>query len=151
MKSIKEPVSGALRLECDQALINLLSAASRCNLEIREMLRGFQVTSQQFNVLRILQGQYPAAATISLLKQKMIDKMSDISRIIDRLLQKKFVVRQPGHADRRTVDIKINETGLALLEKIDRAVSLSSFISERLSLDEAKTLNRLLAKLHTTA
>ncbi|WP_129716601.1 MarR family winged helix-turn-helix transcriptional regulator [Pedobacter sp. SYP-B3415] len=151
MRSINEQATSALRLECDKALINLLYAANRCNLEMRERLKDFQITTQQFNVLRILRGQYPGAATISLIKQKMVDKMSDISRIIDRLLQKKFVVREPGNSDRRTVDISINESGLKLLEAIDQQVDLSTFIARKLTLDQAKGLNHLLDKLNRKA
>jgi len=67
------------------------------------------LTQQQFNILRILRGQYPKPATVNLLKERMIDKMSDASRIVDRLVQKDMITRCTNNKDRRAVDIRISE------------------------------------------
>src|SRR3954470_9959077 len=79
-----------------------------------------KLTQQQFNILRILRGQYPKPATINLLKERMVDKMSDASRIVDRLIQKELVSRCTNNKDRRAVDIRISELGLQILEKMDK-------------------------------
>src|ERR1700750_2978346 len=76
------------------------------------------LTQQQFNILRILRGQYPKPATVNLLKERMIDKMSDASRIVDRLIQKGLVSRCTNKSDRRAVDIRISEVGLDILSKM---------------------------------
>src|SRR6202012_354432 len=82
-----------------------LNNAFRCKFEKHNL------TQQQFNVLRILRGQYPNPATINLLKERMVDKMSDASRIVDRLIQKGFVSRCTNKKDRRAVDIRISDEG----------------------------------------
>ena len=85
----------------------------RCHFEKHKL------TSQQFNVLRILRGQYPNPATVNLIKERMLDKMSDASRIVDRLVQKGLVSRCTNNKDRRAVDIRISDAGLETLAKMD--------------------------------
>src|SRR5262245_11033120 len=77
------------------------------------------ITPQQFNVLRILRGQHPDPATIKLLKERMLDKMSDASRIVEKLRVKSLVDRHTCPTDRRNCDVRITEKGLKLLMKID--------------------------------
>src|SRR6201992_3981330 len=91
-----------------------LSNTFRCQFE------RYNLTQQQFNILRILRGQYPKPATINLLKERMIDKMSDASRIVDRLVQKGLVSRCTNNKDRRAVDIRISELGLDILGIMDK-------------------------------
>ncbi|MCX7723608.1 MAG: MarR family transcriptional regulator, partial [Verrucomicrobiae bacterium] len=86
---------------------------------MNNVLSKFDLTPQQFNLLRILRGQYPSPASISLIKERMLDKMSDASRLVDRLIQKKLVERKICSQDRRKVDVIITRKGLKLLEKID--------------------------------
>jgi DNA-binding MarR family transcriptional regulator len=105
------------------------------------------VTQQQFNILRILRGQYPKPATINLLKERMIDKMSDASRIVDRLVQKGLVSRCTNNKDRRAVDIRISDEGLATLSKMDGEFKTKEILSKNLTEDEAATLSDLLDKL----
>src|ERR1700729_4528859 len=91
-----------------------LSNSFRCKFE------KYNLTQQQFNILRILRGQYPKPATINLLKERMVDKMSDASRIVDRLVQKGLVSRCTNNKDRRAVDIRISDQGLAILDIMDK-------------------------------
>jgi DNA-binding MarR family transcriptional regulator len=105
------------------------------------------ITQQQFNILRILRGQYPKPATINLLKERMIDKMSDASRIVDRLVQKGLVSRCTNNKDRRAVDIRISEEGLATLSKMDGEFKTKEVLSKNLTEDEAATLSDLLDKM----
>ncbi|WP_158826461.1 MarR family winged helix-turn-helix transcriptional regulator [Mucilaginibacter lacusdianchii] len=107
----------------------------------------YNLTSQQFNVLRILRGQHPKPATINLLKERMLDKMSDASRIVDRLVQKELVSRGTCSHDRRAVDILITEKGLNLLSQMDKTFRTSDFIKNNLTEEEAGTLSDLLDKL----
>ncbi|HSH66062.1 MAG TPA: MarR family transcriptional regulator, partial [Bacteroidia bacterium] len=85
---------------------------------VRE-LKPYDLTVQQFNILRILRGQYPKPASIKLLKQRMLDKMSDVSRLVEKLRIKGLVERTTCSNDRRNVDVKITEKGLELLSKFD--------------------------------
>ncbi|MFC0517741.1 MarR family winged helix-turn-helix transcriptional regulator [Mucilaginibacter angelicae] len=105
------------------------------------------ITQQQFNILRILRGQYPKPATINLLKERMIDKMSDASRIVDRLVQKGLVSRCTNNKDRRAVDIRISDEGLATLSKMDAEFKTKEVLSNNLTEDEAATLSDLLDKM----
>src|SRR5476651_1617441 len=86
---------------------------------MRFQFEKYNLTQQQFNILRILRGQYPKPATVNLLKERMIDKMSDASRIVDRLMQKELVSRCTNTKDRRAVDVRISKKGLEILSKMD--------------------------------
>ncbi|WP_183567351.1 MarR family winged helix-turn-helix transcriptional regulator [Mucilaginibacter sp. SP1R1] len=107
----------------------------------------YNLTQQQFNILRILRGQYPKPATINLLKERMIDKMSDASRIVDRLIQKELVSRCTNNKDRRAVDIRISELGLQTLAKMDAEFKTKEFLKNNITEEEASVLSDLLDKL----
>src|SRR5690606_22682725 len=102
------------------------------------------ITLQQFNILRILRGQHPQPATVNLLKERMLDKMSDASRIVERLVKKKLAVREVNRKDRRAVDIYITEKGLELLKKLDEKDLGTDVLRKNLSHEETDMLNRLL-------
>jgi DNA-binding MarR family transcriptional regulator len=105
------------------------------------------LTQQQFNILRILRGQYPKPATVNLLKERMIDKMSDASRIVDRLVQKEMITRCTNNKDRRAVDIRISEKGLEILSIMDGEFKTKEILQKNLSPEEAAQLSDLLDKL----
>ena len=118
---------------------------------LSNMMRGqfekYNLTQQQFNVLRILRGQYPNPATVNLLKERMLDKMSDASRIVDRLVQKGLVSRCTNRRDRRAVDIRISDTGLDILNQMDIEIKTQDLLKNNLSEEEAAVLSDLLDKL----
>lgn len=118
-----------------------LSNFFRCHFDKHNL------TQQQFNILRILRGQYPKPATINLLKERMVDKMSDASRIVDRLIQKELVSRCTNNKDRRAVDIRISELGLQTLAKMDEEFKTREILKNNLSEEEAEKLSDLLDKL----
>lgn len=120
---------------------NWLSNANRDKFEKHNL------TTQQFNILRILRGQYPNPATINLLKERMIDKMSDASRIVDRLIQKGMVSRCTNKKDRRAVDIRISDLGLEVLSKMDDEFKAKDLLKDNLTEEEAAQLSDLLDKL----
>jgi len=130
-----------------QAIVNVWHTSNWCTERLKQTILPFEVTTQQFNILRILRGQNPNPATINLLKSRMLDKMSDTSRIVDRLVQKGLVVKESNAVDKRAVDIKISDKGLELLELMDQEVSLSVIISSNLTKEEAIMLNDLLDKM----
>lgn len=130
-----------------KAVININFTYGWLNNKLKDEFGKYNLTTQQFNILRILRGQYPKSATINLLKDRMIDKMSDASRIVDRLLQKDLVSRCTNNKDRRAVDIRISETGLELLSTIDKEMKTRDLLKENLTEDEAALLSSLLDKL----
>ena len=113
-----------------------------------ELFKTYGVTLQQYNVLRILKGQYPKTATVKLIRERMLDKMSDASRIVENLRRKKLVERSLNIGDRRRVDIAITPKGIDLLNSIEEKESntMDNFLS-KLSLQEVEHLNNLLNKL----
>jgi DNA-binding MarR family transcriptional regulator len=114
---------------------------------LRGQFEKHNITNQQFNVLRILRGQYPKPATVNLLKERMIDKMSDASRIVDRLVQKGLVTRCTNNKDRRAVDIRISEQGLEILSKMDCEYKAKDYLKDNLTEEEAGQLSALLDKM----
>jgi len=107
----------------------------------------YNLTQQQFNILRILRGQYPKPATVNLLKERMIDKMSDASRIVDRLVQKGLVSRCTNTKDRRAVDIRISDLGIDILSKMDIEFKTKDLLRNNLTEEEAGLLSDLLDKM----
>jgi DNA-binding MarR family transcriptional regulator len=129
-----------------EAMVNVAFTQNWCNDQVKQAVSLYDITNQQFNVLRILRGQYPDPSTINLLKSRMLDKMCDASRIVDRLVQKDLICKKTNTYDKRAVDILINEKGLALLKKMDKEMDLSAILSANLTLKEAEQLTSLLEK-----
>jgi DNA-binding MarR family transcriptional regulator len=130
-----------------QAIGKIFLTYNWCSEKIKQSIAPYDITIQQFNVLRILRGQHPKPSTVSFVKETMLDKMCDASRIIDRLLHKEMIMKDSNQKDKRAVDIMITKKGLSLLEKIDREFSISDLISTNLTLEEAQELNTLLDKI----
>lgn len=112
-----------------------------------EMFRSYGLSPSQFNVLRILRGQYPKTININLIKERMIDKRSDVSRIVDRLVIKDFIHRNECPSDRRQKDVMISKKGLSLLTKMDGCERKLDNQLKHLSVDELDVLNKILDKL----
>ena len=127
-------------------MINVLYTSSWLTTLQNSVFKDHKITPQQFNSLRILRGQYPEAASVNLLKDRMIDKMSNVSRIVDKLKAKDLVTRKPCKHDRRQVDVKITDKGLKLLEVIDVERLKWEDNLHGLSIEEAVTVNSLLDK-----
>lgn len=130
-----------------KAVVNIAYTEGWLNNTLRCHFSKHNLTSQQFNILRILRGQHPKPATVNLLKERMIDKMSDASRIVDRLVQKGLITRCTSSKDRRAVDILISEKGLETLAKMDEEFKTKDFLEKNLTADEAGLLSDLLDKL----
>lgn len=109
--------------------------------------KDINVTPQQYNVLRILRGRYPNPYSTSDIRDRMLDKMSDVSRIVDRLLSKGYLDRKSCDKDRRLVDVVINKEGLGLLKQMEKNIVASAKEFQNLSKKEVSKLNLLLDKL----
>ena len=128
-------------------IVNLLFTGGWMGQKIMRFLKPYGVTIRQYNILRILRNQNPVPASVNLLIERMIDKNSNVSRIVDKLERKNFVIRKVSNADRRAVDIKITEKGLDLLRRIDNEEPANEKNIKTLSEKETKTINKLLDKL----
>ena len=139
------------RDEYQKAVINLVYTNSWLQLRQATAFKSFGLTSPQFNILRILRGQHPLPATVALLIDRMLDKTSNASRIVDRLEEKKLVTRIVCPANRRAVDIRITPAGLELLKTIDDSGLMEKNGTQHLTAEEARQLNALLDKIRTEA
>ncbi len=144
---IEEEIQSRFRNVRQKALVNLHYTQLAIDYRTGMIFKEYDISGQQYNVLRILRGQYPKAASIGLIKERMLDKGSDVSRIIDRLVKKSLVSRKECKADRRQKDVLISKKGLSLLESMEEKNEDLDGLLGALSDDEAEILNGLLDKL----
>ena len=112
-----------------------------------KLLKHEQLTLSQYNVLRILRGQHPEALTVNVLKERMLDKTPDVSRLVDRIIEKKLIERSACNQDRRRVNIVITSKGLELLKKLDHIDDEFKIIFQNLNKNEVVEMNNYLDKL----
>ena len=133
--------------EYHKLTVNILYTASWIGMSHARKLKPYELTTQQFNILRILRGQHPKPATINLLIDRMIDKSSNASRLVDRLEDKGFVSRCTSDEDKRSVNVAITEKGLATLKQIDDRSTEFEEEMKSISVEEARQVNILLDQL----
>jgi DNA-binding MarR family transcriptional regulator len=129
-----------------KAVVNTLFTSRVLEDRTAARLKPFGLTGQQFNILRILRGQKGKPATVKLLTERMLDKSSNASRLVDKLLEKGLVERVTCPDDRRAVDVLITPTGDELLARIDRDGGLEEPFRS-FSESDARTLSDLLDRL----
>ncbi|MEM0995188.1 MAG: MarR family transcriptional regulator [Bacteroidota bacterium] len=136
------------RDEYQKLSINVLFTAAWMNQQTTQILKPYNISWQQFNILRILRGQHPKPATVKTLAKRMIDKMSNASRLVEKLRQKGYVERSECQEDRRRVDIVITDLGLKMLKEASQAIeeNLEQQI-QTISEQEAKQTNDILDKM----
>lgn len=148
MKIEEEIQQRQFKNEYQKAVINLCFTASWFDKINAESLKPYKISIQQFNILRILRGMAGKPASIKLLTERMLDKMSNASRLVEKLKQKELVDRIVCPQDRRQVDIFITPKGLQLLEEASEQLENSiETKTNNLSTEEAKQLNALLDQL----
>ena len=130
-----------------KAVINILYTNNWLQSLQVEIFKPFDLTLQQYNVLRILRGQHPNPITVIAIIERMLDKMSNASRLVDKLLVKELVVRKLCPHDRRAVDVIITEKGLNLLEELDILQNQWESKLHGLTENEALQLSNLLDKM----
>src|SRR5580765_1153439 len=135
------------RNEHQKSAINLIYTFNWMNEKLDKIFDQFDITQQQFNILRILRGAGGGPLSTLQIRQRMLDKMSDTSRIVDRLIIKGLVKKNICKTDRRLVDVSITEKGKKLLLKLDGHQDEMDAVLSNLSDSEAKTLNKLLDKI----
>lgn len=133
--------------EYQKAAINILLTGSWLYSKNAGFLKQFDLTPEQFNVLRILRGSYPNPMMLLDITERMIDKNSNCTRLVEKLRQKGLVKREICETNRRQVDISITDRGISLLKKVDNRKPEWMADLEKLSKQETKELNKLLDKL----
>lgn len=134
------------RSEHQKASINLIYTFNWITEQTKSLFEKHGLTSQQFNILRILRGAGQPLSTLQI-RQRMLDKMSDTSRIVDRLIIKGLVKKVTSKVDKRLVDVSITDKGKKLLAKLDNHQEEMDAVLSNLSEADAKTLNKLLDKI----
>lgn len=137
------------RNDYQKGVINFIFTYNWVNEKMKFFFDKEKITSQQFNILRILRGAGKPISTLQI-RQRMLDKMSDTSRIVDRLVIKGLVKKNVCANDKRLVDVSITDKGKKILEKLDQYEPDMDSVLGSLSQAEVKTLNTLLDKIRTS-
>ena len=132
-----------------EAAVNLIYTHSWVDTRIKEALKRYNVSPQQYNVLRILRGAFPEKVSSGYIKERMLDKESNITRLIDKLEVKNYVKRNLCPSNRRKMDIIITGLGLKELSEMDIEIEKKNDIFNKLSDNEANSLNVLLDKVRS--
>ena len=130
-----------------KALVNILYTYGWIMEHIKSFLAKEGITHQQYNILRILRGSFPRPISTLQIRKRMIDKMSDTSRIVDRLIAKGLLKKGTCKADRRLVDVMITDKGKKLLERLDERQDELDKVIGNLTEEEAVILSKLLDKI----
>jgi DNA-binding MarR family transcriptional regulator len=139
-KPIKDPYS--------RAYLNIMYTGTWMVSRINQVLKPFDLSEPQYNVLRILRGQHSEAMPLYEIQDRMIQKMSNVSRLIDKLLDKGLVVRKECRDNRRKVDIMITKKGLDMLDEVDPDLTrLFDAMAKNLKKDDARLLSDMLDEL----
>lgn len=131
----------------NKVVVNLLYTSSYIVSNQSSLFKPLGLSPEQYNVLRILRGQNGKPITVSSIQERMLNKMSNASRLVEKLKQKDFVIREECPSDRRQVDIMITEKGLAILKELESAVYEFNKQLVNLSEEETIQLNGLLDKM----
>ena len=136
--------------EYQKANINLFYTYAWLQLQIVQTLKPYNISPQQFNILRILRGRHPKPASIRELTDRMLDKASNASRLVDKLLAKELVTKTTCKQDNRRMEVLITENGLDLLKRASTDVeNWINDVFSSLSEEEAQQFNFLLDKIRS--
>jgi len=130
-----------------KAAINLIFTLGWMREKTRSIFESEDITPQQFNILRILRGSHPQPLSTLQIRERMLEKMSDTSRLVDRLVNKGLVKKLTCRKDRRLVDVMITDKGRKLLERLDTRQDEIDGVLQNLSEKDANILSDLLDKI----
>jgi DNA-binding MarR family transcriptional regulator len=144
MKLEDEIKTKQFRNQRHKLLLNIMFTYGWVMKRSQSVLHPYGITIPQHNILRILRGQFPKPCNVQLLKDRMLDQQSDVSRLVDRLAAKDLIERKTNAADRRKLDIVISETGLKLLERLEPEIYILEGENAILDEEQARQINELL-------
>ncbi len=147
MRLEDETKTKQFKSEHHKLTINIIYTYNWLMTRSHKMFEKYGLTVQQYNILRIMRGQYPASCTIQLLKDRMLDKQPDVSRLLDRLHQKDLIERKVSDKDRRRLDLRISQLGMDLLEQMAPEVKSIESTLDSLTEEEMQQANALLDRL----
>jgi DNA-binding MarR family transcriptional regulator len=147
--TIDEAIQGRFSNERHRTGVNLIYTSNWHRDKVESVFKEKDITHQQFNILRIVRGAHPKPVTVKYIRERMLDKMSDVSRIVEKLREKGYLERKECPEDRRNVDITITEKGLEYLKELDIIIRATEKIFDIFSPLELKMFNELLDKLRS--
>ena len=147
MRLEEELQQSGFQSEHQKAVLNILFTSNWLESNSSRVLKPFEISSQQYNVLRILKGQGINAISVNNIMSRMIDKMSNTSRLVEKLRKKELIERVTCEHDRRQVDVRITDSGLALLKEADKEMNQFDGMKGKLTEKEAVLLSELLEKI----
>lgn len=133
--------------EEEKLIVNIIFTHNFLQSQLEQLLKKYNLTPQQYNILRILKGQYPKSISLANVKERMLDRNSDASRIIERMRKKNLLTRKICPTNRRAVEICITQKGIEVLNEIHPQITQYHHIVGHLSKEEIQTLNNLLDKI----
>ena len=146
MKIEDEIRQARFRNDHQKVIVNLMYTAAWLNARQEDFFKPFGITSSQFNILRILRGQGGKSLTGAEIKERMLERNSDISRLLDRMVRKNYITRIQCPTDKRASNVSITGTGLSILKEIDQAIDQHEKAFLKLNQTEARQLSLLLDK-----
>ena len=132
-----------------KAIINIIYTANWINRKNNALLKPYGISIQQYNILRILRGQYPKTATVQILMNRMLDKTSNTSRLVEKLRLKSLVIREIDDSDRRSVKVQITPEGMDLLSKLDEKISAFENALKHIPEKDVQFLSEILDNIRT--
>ncbi|MEI6311298.1 MAG: MarR family transcriptional regulator [Bacteroidota bacterium] len=148
MQTIEEIISQKkFKDEYQKGLISLMYLVNQIKDLQATIFKPYNITLQQYNVLRILRGQFPNPINIAVIKERMLYKNSDVSRIIARLIKTELISTIKSKSDKRALDIVISNKGFKLLNQVDLVIGEVEIPFKVLDSDEIKALNHSLIKI----
>lgn len=146
---IEEAIQGKFKNDKHKGAVNIIYTSNWYMYQLDAIFKTQDITHQQFNILRIIRGAQPVPVTVKYIRERMLDKMSDVSRIVEKLREKGYLDRKECPDDRRNVDITMTEKGLAQLAVVDGLIEPLEALFDVFSPLELNMLNELLDKLRS--
>lgn len=145
---IEDEINGRFRNDYHKGLINLSYTVKQLSYNFLQSLRKYELTEPQYNILKVLHSFHAEGpSSIGFLKERMLDKNSDVSRIVDKLYEKGYIDRKESQEDRRQKDVEITDKGIELLSGMYDCENTADTLLNKLTLEEVIELNRLLNKI----
>ena len=145
---IEEVIKSTVSLDDDHKIIlNIMYTQNLISENFNELLKPYDISGEQYNVLRILRGQKGNPANMSMIQERMIARTSNTTRLVDKLLLKEYVTRKVCPENRRKIEVLVTQKGLDILSQLDpKLIQHNRSLSKNLNSDEMQQLNHLLEK-----
>lgn len=132
------------RSEQAKAALNIIFTANQLEETSRDLLKSYDISSEQYNVLRILRGRHPDSYALQEIRDRMLNRWSNVSRLVEKLRKKGYLQRRTQEDNRRKVKIMITPKGLEFLKELEDLPIARDLYDKALTADEAKQLSDLL-------